>query len=115
MIGTWRCVFQSQTRVDRVRIHSVDRADLIARARAGFELAGRGVGVCLSGEPDARYASRAEIKERLAEALVEPELLAGVLYAVDKYDPKWQAVLFLEQEACCTVSVRRTAFFSSSG
>ncbi len=93
----------------------MDRADLIARARAGFELAGRGVGVCLSGEPDARYASRAEIKERLAEALVEPELLAGVLYAVDKYDPKWQAVLFLEQEACCTVSVRRTAFFSSSG
>lgn len=83
----------------------MDRADLIARARAGFKRTGRGVVVCLSGEPEARYASRSEITERLAEARVEPGLLAGVLYAVDKYDPKWQAVLFLEQEECCTVSI----------
>lgn len=83
----------------------MDRAELIQRARAGFEIAGRGVVVVLSGEPEARYASRNEIKERLAEAQAEPGLLAGVLYAVDKYAPEWQCVLFLEQEECCTVSI----------
>lgn len=83
----------------------MDRSDLIARSRAGFELAGRGVVVCLSGEPEARYASRAEIKERLVEAQADPGILAGVLYAVDKYDPKWQVVLLLEQEECCTVTI----------
>ena len=59
----------------------------------------------LSGEPEPRYTSRAEIKERLAEEQANPEILAGVLFAIDRYDPKWQAVLLVETPESCTASI----------
>jgi len=85
--------------------HRLNRADLIARARCAHEQVGRGVVVSVSDEPGVRYAARQEIKERLAEAQADPGLLAAVLFAVDKYDPKWQAVLLVETPECCTVSI----------
>lgn len=61
----------------------LNRADVFERARFGFEkTAGRGVVVVLSGVPDVRYASCAEINERLAEEQADPGFLAGVLFAV---------------------------------
>jgi len=80
-------------------------ADLIDRARAGFELAVRVVVVFLPGESEARYASRSEVKERRAEAQVEPGLPAGVLYAIGKSDPKWPAARFLERPECSAASI----------
>lgn len=41
----------------------------------------------------------------LAGALVEPELPFGGLCATAKHDPKWEAVLVLEQEECLDVSI----------
>lgn len=46
-----------------------------------------------------------EAKAGLVEQGVEPELLYAVVFAVRSYDTKWQCVLFLEQEECCTVSI----------
>lgn len=80
------------------------RAEPIERASAGYELASRRV-VVLSGKAATCYASRDDMKERFAEAQVEPDRLAGVLFAVDKCDPKWQAVLLVEKPECCTVSI----------
>lgn len=64
-----------------------------------------GVAGMLLEDAEPRYVPAEEIKASFPEAQVEPRPLAGVLYAVDKYHPKWQAVLFLEQEECCTVSI----------
>lgn len=56
-------------------------------------------------DAEPRYVPVEELKASLAEARVEPGLLAGVLFAVDKYDPKWQAVVLLEREEFCTLSI----------
>lgn len=84
---------------------AVDRRGLIERARRANEEAGRGAIVMLLEDAEPRYVPVEELKASLAEARVEPDLLFGAVYAIRKYDPKWQAVLFLEQEECCTVTI----------
>jgi hypothetical protein len=83
----------------------MNRTDLIARARLGFEKAGRGVVVKLVEDAEPRYAPVEEVKARLVEEKADPDILFGVLYGCDKYDTKWQTVLLLELEECCTVSI----------
>ncbi len=81
------------------------REALVALAREAHEQVGRGVVVSVPDESGVRYAPRQRIKERLAEAQADPGPLAAVLYSVDKYAPKWQAVLRVETPECCTVSI----------
>ena len=81
------------------------RADLIDRAAPAFEVAGRGVIVKLMEDVEPRNAPREEMKARLVEEKADPGLLVAVLIAVDKYEPRWQAVYLLEQEECCTVTL----------
>lgn len=50
-----------------------------------------------------------EAKESLAAVKAEPDLLASVIYATGKYDPKWEAVLLLEQDEALTVYIMRLA------
>ena len=83
----------------------VKRADPIERAARAFEVAGRGVVVKLMEDVEPRYAPREEIKARLVEERADPGLLVAVLMAIDKYEPRWQAVYLLEQEECCTVTI----------
>jgi hypothetical protein len=83
----------------------VKRAELIDRAARAYEVAGRGVVVRLMEDVEPRYAPREEIKARLVEEKADPGLLVAVLMAVDKYEPRWQAVYLLEQEECCTVTL----------
>lgn len=51
--------------------------------------------------------NRAELIERarLGFEQVDPDLLAGVLLAADKYDPAWQAVVLFETPELCCVSI----------
>jgi hypothetical protein len=83
----------------------MNRVTLIERARLGHEAAGRGMVVKLLEDAEPRYIPREEAKTRLVEERADPGLLVAVLMATDKYDPKWQAVLFLELKECCTVSI----------
>lgn len=83
----------------------MNRADLIDRARLAHEQVGRGVVARLLEDVEPRYAPREEIKARLVEEKADPGLLVAVLIAVDKYDPKWQAVYLEEREECITVSI----------
>jgi hypothetical protein len=75
----------------------VNYVDLLDRARKGYQIAGRGMVVLLRGDEEPRYAPIEEAKESLAKAEAEPDLLAAVIYATGKYDPRWEAVLFLEE------------------
>jgi hypothetical protein len=86
----------------------VDHAELIDRARRGYQRAGRGIVVVLRGDEEPRYAPIDEAKASLAGADAEPDLLASVIYATAKYDPKWEAVLFLEGDEGFTVYIVRT-------
>lgn len=83
----------------------MDRAELIDRARRAFETAGRGAIVMLLEDAEPRYVPVEELKASLAEARVEPDLLFGVVHAIRKYDPLWEAVLVIEQEDCLTVPI----------
>lgn len=78
---------------------------MIQRARSAHEESGRGVVVMLREDKEPRYVPIEEAKAGLVEQGVEPELLYAVVFAVRSYDTKWQCVLFLEQEECCTVSI----------
>jgi hypothetical protein len=89
-------------------VGNVDNADLLERARQGFEIAGRGVLVQLRNE-ELRYAPIEEMKAKLAEARAEPDLLTAVIYASSKYDPKWEAVLFTEEIEGFMVFIVRTS------
>lgn len=84
----------------------MDRAELIARARAGFELVGRGVVVTLLDDVELRYAPVDEMKERLVE-IAEPTLLFNVILACGRYDPRHEAVLLFEHEDGMTVTIVR--------
>lgn len=83
----------------------VNQIELIERARRACEEVGRGMVVKLVEDQQPRYVPIEEAKANLVEQGVEPDLLSAVIHAVRKYDTRWQAVLFLELEECCTVSI----------
>lgn len=92
--------------VPRPRHQAADtHADLIARARLAFEQTGPGVVVKLLEDGEPRYSAREEIEARLVEEKADPALLVAVLRALNKNDPKWQAVYLLERKECITVSI----------
>ena len=61
--------------------------------------------VKLLEDEEPRYVPIEQAKARLVEEKVDPGLLTAVIMAVGKYDPRWQCVMFLEQDECCTVSI----------
>ncbi len=75
----------------------VNISDTIDGARRAFELAGRG---CLArmGEDEPRYATVAEIADRLEPHPDATMLLTAVSEAVERYDPATEAVVLLETD-----------------
>lgn len=82
-----------------------ERIAIINDAREACLQVGRGLVVQLLEDAAPRFVPIEEAKARLVEERVDPGLLTAVLIAVDKYDPKWQAVMLLEREECSTVSI----------
>jgi hypothetical protein len=67
----------------------------------------QGMVVLLRGDGEPRYAPIEDAKESPANAKVEPDLLTAVIYATGKYDPRWEAVLLLEEGDGFTVYIVR--------
>jgi hypothetical protein len=82
-----------------------ERIALIEGVRDASLQVGRGLVVQLLEDLVPRFAPIEEAKARLVEERADPDLLLAVLMAVDKYDPKWQVVVFLEREECSTVTI----------
>lgn len=78
---------------------------LIEDARDACLQVGRGLVVQLLEDKTPRFVPIEEAKVRLVEERADPDLLLAVFMAVDKYDPKWQVVVFLERDECSTVSI----------
>lgn len=70
-------------------------ADTIDGARRAYEIAGRGCLVRM-GEDEPRYASVSEIAARLEPHRDAMMLVTAVSEAVERYDPKIEAVILLE-------------------
>lgn len=82
-----------------------ERIALIEDARDACLQVGRGLVVQLLEDKTPRFVPIEEAKVRLVEERADPDVLLAVFMAVDKYDPKWQVVMFLERDECSTVSL----------
>lgn len=82
-----------------------ERIALIEGACDACHQVGRGLVVQLLEDATPRFVPIEEAKARLVEERADPDLLLAVFMAVDRYDPKWQVVVFLEREECSTVSI----------
>jgi hypothetical protein len=73
-------------------------ADTIASAKRSFAIAGRGCLVRI-GEDEPRYVTVSEIAGRLEPHSETTMLLTAVSEAVERYNPRTEAVILLETDA----------------